>query len=274
MARVVCAGDILTRAHGDRDSAEPRALRQGIQPPGPPLLRRLAWPRHLRKRRHHRPSQSRRHRGVGHANVVPSRSIRLANYHRIFVFRFSAAPLTAHRGLRARHTWGPAEQQLTSTPALRVWDLAPPTRVLTDGPSGPTPQSSQSLSIVTILEQPDDAAEFRLSPLGRGKLGCSGCSISPTQLPSGALATRAAARAFSFRDGLFLSLSPCGDRLSAPSAGAKVLLAVVIRRAGPACWRSTVLCRTATILQISTPESATPTTSRAKRVRAAAADTV
>ena len=102
----------------------------------------------------------------------------------------------------------------------------------------------------------------RVSPvaLGRGKLSCCCCCISPTKFPSGALAARAVVRvAFSFRDGLLFSLSPCGDRLSAPSAGAKVLLAVVIRRSGPACWRCTVPCWAAAILQTSTPETATPT---------------
>ena len=50
--RMVCASDILTRAFGDRDAVAPQALRQGIQPQGSPLLRRLAWPRHLLKLRY------------------------------------------------------------------------------------------------------------------------------------------------------------------------------------------------------------------------------
>ena len=70
------------------------------------------------------------------------RFVGLANYYRNFVLRFSAvaASLTALCSPRAQFTWGPAEQQsfdalkaaLTSAPVLPVWDLARPTRLITD----------------------------------------------------------------------------------------------------------------------------------------------
>ncbi len=66
----------------------------------------------------------------------------LANYYRKFVLRFSslAAPLTAFCSPRATFGRGSAEQTsfdalkaaLVSGPVLRLWDLARPTRLLTD----------------------------------------------------------------------------------------------------------------------------------------------
>ena len=100
---------------------------------------------------------------MGHAYVVHGRTpfIGLANYYRKFVLRFSAlaAPLTALCSLRAKFTWGQAEQQsfdalkaaLTSAPVLLVLDPARPTRLLTD---------ASELAVSAILEQPDDAGAF------------------------------------------------------------------------------------------------------------------
>ena len=79
----------------------------------------------------------------------------LANDYCKFVLRFStlSAPLTALCSPLAQFTWGPAEQQsLTSAPVLRVWELAQPTRLLTD---------ASELAVSAILEQPDDAGAFQ-----------------------------------------------------------------------------------------------------------------
>ena len=87
--------------------------------------------------------------------------LRLANYYRKFVLRFSAlaAPLTALCSPRATFRWGAAEEQsftalraaLTSVPVLRVWDPMRPTRLLTD---------ASELAVSAILEQPDDTGAY------------------------------------------------------------------------------------------------------------------
>ena len=88
------------------------------------------------------------------------RFIGLANYYR-FVRGFSAltAPVTTLCSPKATFRWTEAEQRsfealraaLMSTPFLRVWDPARPTRLTTD---------ASELAVSGILEQPDDAGAF------------------------------------------------------------------------------------------------------------------